>query len=177
VSYGYKTFYRLLLLPRRESSDSLSLPLAEDFERDRSSLLRTRRLRLLSLEDPEEELEESDSESESEDESESESLEEEGELDDVHRFLLLVASFSFPFPFDFSASFSFSLSFSFASNILLAVPLLLLNSSGTSTEGFHSAFSLANNLGFSSCCVREGLETYGLVDLHSYMKWPVPRHF
>jgi hypothetical protein len=54
---------------------------------------------------------------------------------------------------------------------------LFLNSSGTSTDGFPSAFSFASTFGFSSCSVRDGLETYGRVDLHSYIKWPVPRHF
>jgi hypothetical protein len=79
---------------------------------------------------------------------------------------------------------NFSLSFSLASNILLAVPLLQLkvrhesnhqygytnfvkNSSGTSTEGFPSAFSFASTRGFSSCCVRDGRLTYGRVVLHS----------
>jgi len=56
--------------------------------------------------------------------------------------------------------------FSFSSNMRFAVPLLFLNSSGTSTEGFPSAFSFASTFGFSNCCVREGLETYGRDDLH-----------
>ena len=50
---------------------------------------------------------------------------------------------------------------------------LFLNSSGTSTDGFPSAFNLASTRGFSSCAVRDGRETYGRVALHSYVKWPV----
>ena len=36
---------------------------------------------------------------------------------------------------------------------------LFLNSSGTSTRGFPSAFNLASKPGFSSICVREGRDT------------------
>jgi len=72
---------------------------------------------------------------------------------------------------------SFSLCFSLASKIRSAVPLLFLNSSGTSTDGFPSAFNLASTRGFSSCAVRDGRETYGREALHSYVKWPVLRHF
>jgi len=50
---------------------------------------------------------------------------------------------------------------------------LVLNSSGTSTDGFPSAFNLASTRGFSSCAVRDGRETYGREALHSYVKWPV----
>lgn len=53
---------------------------------------------------------------------------------------------------------------------------LFLNSSGTSTDGFPSAFNLARRRGFSSCAVRDGRETYGRVDLHSYVKWPVVQY-
>ena len=92
---------------------------------------------------------------------------------------------------------SFFRSFSFVSRILFAVPTLerlccirhdglkkrkgtkityfVLNSSGTSTDGFPSAFNLASTHGFSSCWVREGCEMYGRVDLYSKMKWPVIR--
>jgi len=72
---------------------------------------------------------------------------------------------------------SVSLCFSLAAKIRSAVPLLFLNSSGTSTDGFPSALALARRRGLSSCAVREGRETYGRVDLHSYVKWPVRRHF
>jgi len=110
--------------------------------------------------DAEEELEpESDSESESEDESEDE--ESEFDDDDEDRRALLRDG---PSPLSL---FSFSRSFSFDSRILFAVPLLVLNSSGTSTDGFPSALSFARTLGFSNCCVRDGRETYGRVDLHS----------
>lgn len=50
---------------------------------------------------------------------------------------------------------------------------LFLNSSGTSTDGFPSAFNLASRRGLSSCAVRDGRETYGRESLHSYVKWPV----
>lgn len=63
--------------------------------------------------------------------------------------------------------FSFALSFSLASKIRFAVPLFLVNSSGTSTDGFPSALSLASNLGFSIICVLDGRDTYGRGDLHS----------
>ena len=42
-----------------------------------------------------------------------------------------------------------------------------VNSSGTSTEGFPSAFNFASSFGFSSICVRDGRVTYGRTDLHS----------
>lgn len=64
-------------------------------------------------------------------------------------------------------SFSLALSFSLASRIRLAVPLFFVNSSGTSTDGFPSALSLASNLGFSIICVLDGRDTYGRGDLHS----------
>lgn len=64
-------------------------------------------------------------------------------------------------------SFSLALSFSLASRIRFAVPLFFVNSSGTSTDGFPSALSLASNLGFSIICVLDGRDTYGRGDLHS----------
>ena len=48
-----------------------------------------------------------------------------------------------------------------------------LNSSGTSTDGFPSAFNFASNFGFSNICVRDGREMYGRLPLHSYVKCPV----
>jgi len=110
---------------------------------------------------------ESDSESE---------LSEEDDREDLLAFFRVLSgsSSSFAFPLDPSGSFRSS---SFASKIRLAVPLFLLNSSGTSTEGFPSAFNFASNLGFSNSSVREGRDTYGRVDLHSNIKCPVPRHF
>lgn len=109
-------------------------------------------------------------ESESDDESESESPVEpepepelEPELEDRLAFFRLVG-----FSLRSSLAFSFSLSFSLASRIRLAVPVFVLNSSGTSTDGFPSALTIfASTLGFSSCCVRDGRETYGRLDLHS----------
>lgn len=49
---------------------------------------------------------------------------------------------------------------------------LFWNSSGTSTDGFPSAFNFESTRGFSSCCVREGREMYGREPLHSYVKCP-----
>lgn len=99
------------------------------------------------------------------------------------------------FFFDVSPSASFPRAFSLASSIRFAVPLLqsiyqhiypaishgtkkpdeglthlFLNSSGISTDGLPSAFNFASTRGFSSCCVRDGRETYGREDLHSYVK-------
>jgi len=122
-------------------------------------LVDLRRLRSCFL-DPEEPESESDPELDpelSELESESES-----ELEDADGFLVRFL--------DDPSSMSFvscSLAFSFASNILLAVPLFVKNSSGTSTEGFPSDFSFPSTRGFSSCCVRDGRVIYGRVDLHS----------
>lgn len=142
-----------------------SLP-SEPLEETLDVCLRRGRRRLLSLSwerEEEDEFDESDEESESESESLSE-LEPESLLDDepeerddrLARFLALPVSFS--------------LSFSFASKILFAVPLLFLNSSGTSTDGLPSSFNFARVRGFSSCCVRDGRDTYGRVDLHWYVK-------
>jgi len=114
--------------------------------------------------DPEEE-------SESDPESDSESV---SEPEDADTLLLLFPGFVFVCG---SPGFSFARSFSLASSNLLAVPVFVLNSSGNSTEGFPSNFSLSNTLTFASCCVLDGRETYGLVDLHSKMKCPVPKHF
>jgi len=108
---------------------------------------------------------ESDSESE---------LSEAEDLEDLLAFFRVRSSSSFAFPLDPSST---SRSTSFASKIRLAVPLFILNSSGTSTEGFPSAFNFASNFGFSNSSVREGRDTYGRVDLHSNIKCPVPRHF
>lgn len=108
---------------------------------------------------------ESDSESE---------LSEEEDLEDLRAFFRVLPSSSLAFPLDPSNA---SRSCSFDSKIRFAVPLFVLNSSGTSTEGFPSAFNFASNFGFSSISVREGRDTYGRVDLHSNMKCPVPRHF
>lgn len=78
--------------------------------------------------------------------------------------LAFLSGVSFPFPLS-----SFDRSFSFVSKIWFAVPILeeeksailghyklrithgLLNSSGTSTEGFPSVLNFASNFGFSSC--------------------------
>lgn len=108
---------------------------------------------------------ESDSESE---------LSEADDLEDLLAFFRDLWSSSLAFPLDPSSAFR---SCSFDSKIRFAVPLFIINSSGTSTEGFPSAFNFASNLGFSSISVREGRDTYGRVDLHSNMKCPVPRHF
>jgi len=155
------------LLPRESSRSSSD---EDDEELDWLRLRRRLRLRFL---DPGFDLEREREEPELEDESESESeseLDEEldEDVDDDLRLRLPDESF---FGSDSSRSFSF------AARILFAVPALVLNSSGTSTDGFPSAFSFARSCGFSSICVREGRETYGRVDLHSKMKWPVPRHF
>lgn len=109
------------------------------------------------------ELEDELLEDELEDESESESLESEPEEDDddEEEPLLLRLLLDSP-PVS-----PFNRAFSLASRILFAVPLLVLNASGTSTDGFPSILSLSNSFGFSSCWVREGRETYGRVDLHS----------
>lgn len=114
---------------------------------------------------------EADVESESESDSESDSdVEEECESEpsEVDRLDLL----AFFLGSDVDAeevvdSFSLALSFSLASRIRLAVPLFFVNSSGTSTDGFPSALSLASNLGFSIICVLDGRDTYGRGDLHS----------
>jgi len=109
---------------------------------------------------------ESESESESEEsEPESEFEVDESESDELER--LDLRAFFLDLLFEAVAFSFFSLSFSFPSKIWFAVPLFFLNSSGTSTEGLPSAFSLASTLGFSSISVREGRETYGRVDLHS----------
>jgi hypothetical protein len=113
-----------------------------------------------------------DPESDSESEPESELSEE--DLEDLLAFFRVLLSSSLAFPLDPSKA---SRSCSFDSKIRFAVPLFVLNSSGTSTEGFPSAFNFASNFGFSSIAVREGRDTYGRVDLHSNMKCPVPRHF
>lgn len=107
-------------------------------------------------------------------ESDSESELSEEDLEDLLAFFRVLPSSSLAFPLDPSSA---SRSCSFDSKIRFAVPLFVLNSSGTSTEGFPSAFNFASNFGFSSISVREGRDTYGRVDLHSNMKCPVPRHF
>ena len=158
---------RLLLSRSREREESESEP---DDESDS---------------DPDEPELESESESEPESESESDSEPEEDLLvelcvraasqydsPDGHGCstdrLRFLCGGSFP-----SASLARAFSFSF--KILFAVPALqimnirnqptairrthlCLNSSGTSTEGFPSAFAFANRLGFSNSCVRDGRE-------------------
>lgn len=109
-----------------------------------------------------------DVESESESDSESEVEEGESEPSEVDRLDLR----AFFLGSDVDAeevvdSFSLALSFSLASRIRFAVPLFFVNSSGTSTDGFPSAFSLASSLGFSIICVLDGRDTYGRGDLHS----------
>jgi len=123
-------------------------------------------------EDPEDESERDPDEEESESDPESES-ESDSEPEDEDALLLFP---DFVFACD-SPGFSFARSFSLASSNLLAVPVFVLNSSGNSTEGFPSSFILSNVLTFASCCVLDGRETYGRVDLHSKMKCPVPKHF
>lgn len=92
----------------------------------------------------------SESESESDDESEvDESKLDDPDLLDLRAFFLLSDV----------GSFSFSRSFSFSSRIRLAVPVFVVNSSGTSTEGLPSALSFASTSGFSSICVRDGRDT------------------
>lgn len=129
-----------------------------DPDRLRLRLAGTRRFRSRSLDRPEEsepELEsESDPEPEPDDESESSESESESEEDERLAFFR-------------SLSFPFSRSFAFSSRMRFAVPSFVLNSSGTSTEGFPAALSLTRTLGFSSCSVRDGLETYGRSNLHS----------
>lgn len=160
---------------------SLDLLRDEDAERIEDESRRFGRFLLRSLEIEREASEldveladdlELDPESESDSESESEVSEE--DLEDLLAFLRALPSSSLDFPLDSSST---SRSCSFDSKIRFAVPLFVLNSSGTSTEGFPSAFSFASNFGFSSNSVREGRDTYGRVDLHSNMKCPVPRHF
>jgi len=160
---------------------SLDLLRDEDAERIEDESRRFGRFLLRSLEIEREASEldveladdlELDPESESDSESESEVSEE--DLEDLLAFLRALPSSSLDFPLDSSST---SRSCSFDSKIRFAVPLFVLNSSGTSTEGFPSAFSFASNFGFSSNSVRDGRDTYGRVDLHSNMKCPVPRHF
>jgi len=155
-------------------------------DNERLRLRGTRRRRLRTLERDERELEEepeldldveSEPDSESEPEAESEEKPEECETleredvdaseDRLARFRGRFFSFPFLLPSSATLAWTCCLSFSLDSRILLATPLLFLNSSGTSTEGFPSALSFASSLGFSSCCVRDGRETYGRVDLHS----------
>jgi len=113
------------------------------------------------LYEPESELDDSESEPESDDDDSDSDLDSELETDALdERFARFLARFVF----------SCSLCFSLASKIRSAVPLLFLNSSGTSTDGFLSAFNLARTRGFSSCAVRDGRETYGREALHSYVK-------
>jgi len=105
-------------------------------------VLGTRLFLFRSLEREESELElelESLKESEDEDDSEDEDESEESESESRLAFFL---DFSLPFPL------SFSLSFSLASKIRFAVPVLVLNSSGTSTDGLPSTLSFANTPGF-----------------------------
>jgi hypothetical protein len=156
---------------------SLDLLRDEDSERLEDELRRFGRFLLRSLE-TEREASELDAEladeldSESESDSESELSEE--VLEDLLAFFRVLPSSSLAFPLNPSSA---SRSCSFDSKIRFAVPLFVLNSSGTSTEGFPSAFNFASSFGFSSISVREGRDTYGRVDLHSNMKCPVPRHF
>ena len=49
------------------------------------------------------------------------------------------------------------------------IAYLVVNSSGKSRLGLPSFLSLARTLGFWSCSVRDGRETYGRLDLHSYV--------
>jgi len=155
-----QSYLRLLLLGLRElrllPRMGLSLLRLRDLESDRRES------------EPESELElELESESGSELSESDELFEPEDDLEDDRPLLC-----------EDSPSFSSSArSFSLASNMRFAVPLFFLNSSGTSTDGLPSALSFASTRGFSSICVREGRETYGREDLHSYVKWPVPRHF
>jgi len=136
---------------RSSSEGSESLVVDSDSDLLRLCELGTRLFSSRTLEREESELEfDSLSELDSDDESESEGEE----------------RFAFFLDLDLSLplSFSFSLSFSLASRIRSAVPVLLLNSSGTSTDGFPTAFSFDSTPGFSSCCVRDGRDTYGRVD-------------
>lgn len=154
---------------------SLDLLRDEDSERIEDELRRIGRFLLRSLE-TEREASELDAElaDELDPESDSESELSEEDVEDLLAFFRVLPSSSLAFPLDPSST---SRSFSFDSKIRFAVPLFVLNSSGTSTEGFPSAFNFASNFGFSSISVREGRDTYGRVDLHSNMKCPVPRHF
>jgi len=105
---------------------------------------------------------ESESDPELESESESEPEPEPEPEDDPLRLVRFLEDDA-----SLSPLFASALAFSFAAKILSAVPVFVLNSSGTSTLGCPDAFNLASTFGFSSCCVREGRVTYGLVDLHS----------
>jgi len=142
---------------------------------DRLRLCGAFRLASLSFErdedERERELEELESEPELESESESESESEELDVSEPLDESELLPEPRLAFFLDLLASLSLpsctALSFSLASNILFAVPLFCLNSSGTSTLGFPSALSFANRDGFSSNCVRDGRDTYGRVDLQS----------
>jgi len=122
-------------------------------------------------EDPDDESEWDPEDEESESDPESQSV---SEPEDVDALLLLFPDFVSVCG---SPGVSFARSFSLASSNLLAVPVFVLNSSGNSTEGCPSSLSLSNALTFASCCVLDGRETYGRVDLHSKMKCPVPKHF
>lgn len=111
-----------------------------------------------------------DVESESESDSESDSDVDEGESEPSEVDRLDLRAFFLGSDVDAEEvvdSFSLALSFSLASRIRFAVPLFFVNSSGTSTDGFPSALSLASNLGFSIICVLDGRDTYGRGDLHS----------
>lgn len=111
-----------------------------------------------------------DVESESESDSESDSDVDEGESEPPEVDRLDLRAFFLGSDVDAEEvvdSFSLALSFSLASRIRFAVPLFFVNSSGTSTDGFPSAFSLASSLGFSIICVLDGRDTYGRGDLHS----------
>jgi len=141
------------------------LPSLEDLRRLGRLRLRAREIDEL-LESEESESDELASE-ESEELDESESVPEESEPEDGGERRDLFLSLFPPFPFPSFCSLACSRSFSLASSIWFAVPVVFLNSCGTSTEGFPASLSFASTLGFSSCCVREGRETYGRVDLHS----------
>jgi len=148
------------LRPRLGSSSEGSESLALDTDLDRSlrRLLGTRRFRARFREDCESDPLESESDPDEESESSEPELESESDSEPEFRLARLLGR-SLPLPF--------SRSFSFASSIRFAVPGLLVNSSGTSTEGLPSSLSFASTPGFSSCCVREGRVTYGRVALHS----------
>jgi len=110
-------------------------------------------------EEPESEESESESEEELDPEEDEESETEPEERDDLRAFFLGLPLSGLPPPFALLRSLS--------SSILFAVPVFVLNSSGRSTLGWPSFRSFAKTLGFSSCSVRDGRETYGLFDLHS----------
>jgi len=160
--YGGPRYQRLPLDLLRSSSEDSALD--TDFDLLRLCDRGTRLFSSLALERDESELElesPEEFELESEDVSEFESeFEPESESDECFAFLLDLDLLVLSFP-------PFSLSFSLASKIRFAVPVLLVNSDGTSTDGFPSAFNFASTPGFSSCCVRDGRDTYGRVDLHS----------